>query len=211
MANFSIGDLISFTYPAVHQQGTRAHTKNPTVLVLHPGFMNPAKSPNPLTHAIAWHEMDENQRNLIKMIVSPAFQLQHYPVLQQRNPALASQFDSIMGSINIDMIASPKAFYDRVLRPLLQRGALNARTSPDSYRLYRPDKMTGVRIVQTAKSLMGEAVTPENLAAARGSRVPLTPTAPKLTVFQKFKNKFEHMRGPRFNTRLPVFDKFRRK
>lgn len=141
MANYQIGDLITFAYSSL---GTRANDPNPTVLVLHPSSPRRDKfgrpSPNNFTHGITFKNLSSNEKMLLQMMVSPSVQAKNYTTLQRISPSLINQFNIAMAT-NIDMVISPESFYSGVIKPML------VTLSPSPYRLYDPDKMTNIRIV----------------------------------------------------------------
>jgi hypothetical protein len=166
MAFFNIGDLISFSYPAVHLQGTRAHDKHPKLLVLHTNWEG-------LVHGLNFNYLTNEEINTVRMILDPSFEMNYRESMTKKSPGAVAEFDRIMqGAANAN-ITSPNDFYVRVVRPfIITRGW-------DPYRLYRPEKMSGIQIVQKRQHLEGQ---PQG-------------------IFQKFIQKFQAMRGPQ----LPRF------
>ncbi len=159
----NIGDLISFSYPAVKKQGTRAHDKQPTVLVLHPNWGG-------TLHGLNFNYLQNDEVNMVRMILSPKFQLQHKAALTRNNPNLVKEFDRIIGEAGAVTITSPNDFYKRAIQPFI------AARGWDPYRRYRVDKMTGIR-------------TLEPYAIMSGEKEP--------GLFKKFAQRFSPMRGPR--------------
>lgn len=166
MALFNIGDLITFSYPAVHQQGTRAHDKFPQILVLHTNWEG-------CVHGLNFNYLTDDEINTIRMLLDPAFEMNYREAMGRKNPAAIAEFDRIMQHAANANITSPRDFYVKAVRPFISTRGW------DPYRLYRPEKMTGVRILQRRQHLEGQ---------------------PK-GVFQSFKDKMQHMRGPK----LPRF------
>ena|SRR3990167_6974262 len=166
MAFFQIGDIIVFNYPAVHLQGTRAHDKHPKCLILHTSWEG-------LIHSLNLNYLTNEEINTVRMILDPSFEMNYRESMTKKSPEAVAEFDRIMqGAANAN-ITSPNDFYVRVVRPfIITRGW-------DPYRLYRPEKMSGIRIVQKRQHLEGQ---PQSM-------------------FQKFIQKFQSMRGPR----LPRF------
>ena len=166
MAFFNIGDIVSFSYPAVHLQGTRAHDKHPKLLVLHTNWEG-------LIHGLNLNYLTNEEINTVRMILDPSFEMNYRESMTKKSPEAVAEFDRIMqGAANAN-ITSPNDFYVRVVRPfIITRGW-------DPYRLYRPEKMSGIRIVQKRQHLEGQ---PQSM-------------------FQKFIQKFQSMRGPQ----LPRF------
>lgn len=138
-----IGDLITFSYPAVHKKGTRAHDKSPTVLVLHPNWGG-------LLHGLNFNYLTNNEINMIRMILDPNFEKQYKASLTRRAPHVVKEFDNIISAASNTNITSPQSFYRQAIRPfIVSRGW-------DPYRKYRVDKMSGVRVLQPRPVLTGE-------------------------------------------------------
>ena len=216
--NYRIGDLISFTYPAVHQQGTKAHDKFPNVLVLHPNWKNNL-------HGLNFNYLTDDEINALRMIIDPGFELKYAENLQKKNPNLMRELDRIVLKMGNSNITSPHDFYLRVIRPfIIVRGW-------DPYRRYRPDKMTNIRIVQKREIITGEQKASifgtsnlrdrgknekdilKNLAQASVAeeesygRGVLTPQERRfigrlrgsaLKLFDDYVQKFQYANGPRF-------------
>lgn len=138
-----IGDLISFSYPAVHKQGTKAHDKNPKVLVLHPEWGG-------TLHGLNFNYLTNDEVNMARMILSPKFQLQHKAALTRRNPNLVKEFDRIIGEAGAATITSPHDFYTRAVKPFI------AVRGWDPYRRYSVGKMTNVRVLEPYEIMSGE-------------------------------------------------------
>jgi hypothetical protein len=146
-----IGDLISFSYPAIHQQGTRAHDKQPHVLILHPSWINVSRTgPKPYLHGLNFNYLSNDEINLIRMMIDTGFQLKYYGAMQKKNPALLAEFDAIIGKAGAATITSPHDFYLKVIKPFIRARGW------DPYRLYDPQKMTGIKILQPQKIMIGE-------------------------------------------------------
>jgi len=148
MSNFEIGDLITFTYPAVHQQKTKAHDKFPQVFVLHSNWRDNV-------HGLNFNYLSNDEINVIRMIIDPSFQLKYFFNLQKKNPNLANEFDRIMAAAGSSPpVTSPYDFYTKFIKPFIRiRGY-------DPYRLYNTGKMTGIRIVQRQRVMVGAAKAP---------------------------------------------------
>jgi hypothetical protein len=222
---YRIGDLITFTYPAVKQQGTEAHDKFPQVLVLHNNWQNNV-------HGLNFNYLTDDEINILRMMVDPAFQLKYVDNLQKKNPQLVNEFDRIIGAAGSANITSPYDFYFKVIRPfIMTRGW-------DPYRRYRPDKMSNVRITQKREIITGEQKaglfgvrtlrdhgkdekqilqdlaqreSAQESGAFQGQDV-LTIQERKfidrlrgnaLRLFEDYKRKFEYNKGPR----LPTFNR----
>lgn len=207
MANFHIGDLISFHYPAIHQQGTRAHDKAPLVLVLHPNWGGNV-------HGLNFNYLTPDEINTVRMILDPMFEMQYREALQRKNPNAYKELDNILSgkvegaegpNSRIARITSPRAFYMNIIRPFI------VARSWDPYRLYRPEKMSNIRIVQTAAHMTGADALSKYKSQRAQQAAKLTDlqspgTPPQQTrpypgvgrnVMQWFKDKFSAMRGPR--------------
>lgn len=167
MAQYQMGDLISFRYPAVHKQGTRAHDKSPEVLVLHPNWQGNL-------HGLNFNYLTRDEINLIRMLIDPTFARQYKEKFNKRNPRLGQEVDNILNTARVADITSPGMFYNNIVRPFIKSRGW------DPYRRYVPSKMSGVRVLQKRAHMVGED---------------------KESLFDKFKNKFQFMKGPR----LPTF------
>ena len=139
----NIGDLVTFSYPAVHKQGTRAHDKNPTVLVLHNNWKGQL-------HGLNFNYLTEHEINMIRMILDVNFEKRYKASLTRRAPHVVKEYDSIMSAASASNITSPLSFYQQIIRPLI------VTRSWDPYRRYRLDKITGARVLQTRPVLTGE-------------------------------------------------------
>ena len=196
MAQFHIGDLITFNYPAVHLQGTRAHDKYPNVLVLHPSWGG-------VVHGLNFNYLTPDEINTVRMILDPMFEMKYREALQRKNPNAYAELDRILvGKVEgaagphsrMAKITSPRAFYMNIIRPfIISRGW-------DPYRLYRPEKMSGVRIVQRSTHMTGQDALAK-FKAQQGQAVQKLgqpqQKEPSKSAMQWFKDKFQHMRGPK--------------
>lgn len=234
MALFGIGDLITFTYPAVHQLGTRAHDRYPKVLVLHNNWQG-------LVHGLNFNYLTEDEINTVRMILDPFFEMKEAPFLKEKNPQAYAELESLLhGKVGeaigphsrMARITSPRAFYLNVVKPFISpRGW-------DPYRLYKPQLMTGVRILQRENHMSGkdsyakfqaqqrdkmaqirqaQGQQQRQMAQPQQGQVPGQPgqqpgqgQAPQDTRMSQslinwFKNKFQAMRGPQMATRTPSF------
>jgi hypothetical protein len=157
MANYEIGSLISFKYPVPpppRPLGTSAHDMYPQVLVLHPAWDRWPQNNQPgnyLLHGIAWKLISDDEKNVIRMIMSPKFETDYKEALRQKDSALISKFERIMGGAANANITSPHDFYLRVVSPFL-----NVRANASPYRLYNLKKISNVRILQTRQYLADE-------------------------------------------------------
>lgn len=149
MANFKIGDIVTFRYPL--PPGTRAHTPYPQVLVLHPDWQG-------LMHGLGWHLMTQDEMNVIRMLVDPFFEMQYRKGLQKRNPVLYAEMEKIITSpqtwnnvsVRNAKITSPQEFYRGVIRPFIRRRGW------EPYRKYDVTKIASPRVITPARVLTGE-------------------------------------------------------
>ena len=163
MANYQIGDLISFSYPAIHKQDTQAHDKTPKVLVLHNNWQGNM-------HGLNFNYLTDNEINMIRMMLDPAFELKNKAALTRTAPHVVKEFDAIMERAQNTNITSPYVFYQQVIKPFIMP------RSWDPYRRYRPEKMSNVKIIQSRPVLTGDV---------------------KKHLFSTFGDKFKNFRGPR--------------
>jgi hypothetical protein len=159
-----IGDLITFTYPVGPGSGTRATDPNPIVLVFHPDWQNEM-------HCLAFSRLSGDEQNIIRMLVSPKYQVQHEAALARKNPKLVVEFNEIVEHVGATLITSPEEFYHKAIRPFIKP------RNWQPYRRYIPSKMTQIRIIEPMEVMTGE-------------------TTPSL--MQRWKRFASGMRGPRF-------------
>lgn len=213
MSNFRIGDLVTFSYPAVHQEGTKAHDKFPQVLVLHPNWEG-------LMHGLNFNYLDADEINTLRMLLDPFFEMQQRENLRRRNPSAFAELEKIIttpGAYRNSKINSPHAFYQGVIRPFIQTRGW------DPYRKYKIEKISGGRIIQPAAHMTGEdslakfKKEQEQMAKALEQALSKAQTAEQLkeiermkqelerskslsqrqSVLKKFADFIQHMRGPR--------------
>jgi len=220
----SIGTIVTFSYIS-----KRSHDRFPKILVLHPGWRNPGGTGDKLlVNGLNLNYLTDDETNLLRMVIDPGFQLKYFENMVKKNPGIAQQYNSIIGSAANSNITSPHDFYIRVVRPFIQpRGW-------DPYRLYDPSKMLNVKVLQTQRQMLGNkdinlfGSNPKdhgvderkillNIAAqssGMAGREPLTPQEQKfikmlrgksLQLFQMYKTRFQHMKGPSVNNRTPNF------
>ncbi len=160
MANYKIGDLVTFIYPAVHQQGTRAHDKQPQVLILHNNWQGKV-------HGLNFNYLTEHEINFVKAVINP----EYAQVISEKDPAIRAQLQR-MSSMNASLnITSPHDFYNRFVKNFIKpRGY-------DPYRIYSPEKMTGVKVLFAKEVMVGDR---------------------KDGAFQRMIDKIKNFRGPRF-------------
>lgn len=142
-----IGSLIIFSYPAVHKQGTRAHDKYPNVLVLHPSWQG-------CMHGLNFNYLTDDEINTIRMLMDPMFEVRYRESLERKNPNLFRELERIITTpspFRNSKVTSPYEFYRGMIKPFLYGG-----TKRDCYRLYKPEKMTNIRVVQRASHMVGE-------------------------------------------------------
>ena len=206
MANYRIGDLITFGYPAIHQQGTRAHDKAPTVLVLHPNWGG-------LLHGLNFNYLTPDEINTVRMILDPMFEMKYREALSRKNPGAFAELDNILSgkvegaegpNSRVAKITSPRGFYMNIIRPFI------VARSWDPYRLYKPEKMSNVRIVQTSAHMLGQDALAKykaqrgdqmnkfpDLQSQQGQQQNQQQASSGRNVMQWFRDKFQNMRGPR--------------
>lgn len=219
-----IGSLISFAY-----KSARSHDNFPEVLVLHPGWR---KGNTVCLHGLNFNYLTDDEINLIRMIVDPAFQLQYFQAMEAKSPGTAAEFDRIIARAGAANITSPLDFYQRAIRPFIQPRRWNP------YRLYDVSKMQSIRVLQSMQQMTGankkgwlaqqqaaaatrakgtsEAQIIMNLAAKKaeeektGKKI-LIPAEVQMIarlqgqsqqLFQKYKTKFRYTKGPMFNNKI---------
>jgi hypothetical protein len=189
MAIFHIGDLVTFQYPLIPQ--TRAHDKYPKILVLHDNWQG-------LTHGINFNYLTNEEINTIRAILDPFFEQKYREALSQKNPEAFKELESIITSSGNPKVTSPRDFYGRVIRPfIMARGW-------DPYRLYRPELMSGIRILQKEYHMTGKD-SHEKFKQQQKQALDKASDEDKAGVMQWFKDKFSGMRGPQMATRTPSF------
>ena len=135
MANF--GDIISFNYPAIHKEGTRAHDPNPKVLVLHPNFGGHM-------HGLKIDSFSPQELNMLRMLINPAFEKQYKASLTRESPDTVKEFDRIIKTASTRDITSPQQFYTEVIKPIIKpRGY-------QPYRQYTVSKVRGTFVIERA-------------------------------------------------------------
>lgn len=152
---YNIGDLISFSYPP--PPSTQAHDRYPRILVLHPNSPTRRKTiagykttESSYTHGLNFNYLTDDEINLIRMMIDPGFQLKYFYNLRKKNPNLANEFERIINRAGNAVMTSPEDFYRKAIRPfIMTRGW-------DPYRLYVPDKMSSVRMVQSHRIMTGD-------------------------------------------------------
>ena len=212
MALYEIGDIISFSYPAwglnpkqslyksrqqpvpEHLKGTRAHDRNPKVLVLHTNWRG-------LLHCLNLNYLTNDEINTLRMVLDPLFEMKYRDKLKQKNATAYAELERIINRSGNPRITTPHDFYVRVIKPFIQvRGW-------DPYRLYHPEKMTAIRVLEKRSLLTGEdsmrKFRAEHGEQAREveqalNKMKTARGAQRQGILQWFKNRFENTRGPRF-------------
>ena len=143
MSNYRIGDLIAFGY-----HGEYSHEPMPPqVLVLHTSWVR-RNFPNetPKVHSLAWNYLADNEINYLKAIMNPTFAKQ----ISQKDYQIRQQLMQVSaGSVTSGArIESPHDFYIRVIKPFINRH--------DSYRLYKPENMINVKVINKREVLTGQ-------------------------------------------------------
>lgn len=191
MANFHIGDLITFGYPLAPQ--TRAHDKYPKILVLHNNWQG-------FVHGINFNYLTNDEINTIRAILDPFFEMKYRNDIAAKNPNAAKELEAIISSSGNPKVTSPHDFYMKVIRPfIIVRGW-------DPYRLYYAEKMSGIRILQKEYHMTGK----DAQAKFKQQQQQKIDDAQKEKeqqggVMNWFKDKFSSMRGPQMATRTPGF------
>jgi len=154
---YRIGDIITFTYPAVHQQNTKAHDRFPQIIVLHNGW--PAhdfhgrvlRGGKLFVHGLNMNYLTDDEINAIRMFTDPFFEQKYIEALQRKNPRLVNEIEKITLNLAGANIISPHSFYLRALKPFI------APRGYDPYRMYAPEKMTAPRVVQRREILTSQS------------------------------------------------------
>lgn len=190
MAGFNIGDLITFTYPLAPQ--TYAHDPNPRVLVLHENWQGHV-------HGLNFNLLTNEEINTIRAILDPFFEMSYRNALSAQNPNAFKELEAIITSSGNPKITSPHDFYLKVIKPFIRpRGY-------DPYRLYKPNLMTGVRILQREYDMTGKASYGKFKQAQQQAADQAEQEKQQKGIFQWFKDKFAAMRGAQLPTRTPSF------
>ena len=122
------GDLVTFSYTAVHKRRSRAHDPSPTVLVLHPNWEGKM-------HGLNWGLMSAQQQNMVRMILDVKFEQEHKQSLTRQDPELVKHYDKVMATASVTEVSQPQAFYKQVIKSLISQGKLS--TSGVRYEPYR--------------------------------------------------------------------------
>ena len=205
----------------------RSNDRFPKILVLHPGWRNPGGSGDKLlVNGLNLNYLSDDETNLLRMIIDPGFELKYYENLLKKNLAVANEYNKIIGAASSAIITSPHDFYLRVVKPFIE-GARGW----DPYRLYDPTKMLNTKVLQTQRQMLGQygieafgSNPPDHgkdeksiladLAKKDVLKTQLTPQEQKFIrilrgksqqLFQNYKSKFQHMKGPLANNRTPNF------
>lgn len=134
MANFKIGDLVSFRY-----SGNNIHDPNPQVLVLHDNWQG-------LVHGLNFRYLSEQEINYIKAVLNPKFA----EVVRKTDIRINAQLDRINNLVENLHINSPHDFYLRFVRGFIQPRRW------DPYRRYSPAKIQGAKVITRREVLIGE-------------------------------------------------------
>lgn len=226
--NLQIGSLITFGY-----QSPRSHDRYPEVLVLHPAwpYYPNRQGGKALLHGLNFNYMTDDEINMIRMIVDPAFQLKYFENMEKKNPGIAAEFDRIIARAGAGEITSPQQFYNNVIKPFIMPRNWNP------YRLYDLGKMQGVRILQntaqftganrvsifgntqprgsgkTEQQILSDLALKQSQQQQTGVKQ-LTPQEVQfisklqgnaLNLFNRYKQKFQYAKGPQMNNRTPNF------
>lgn len=175
--------------------------------------------------------MTDDEINMIRMIVDPAFQLKYFENMEKKNPGIAAEFDRIIARAGAGEITSPQQFYNNVIKPFIMPRNWNP------YRLYDLGKMQGVRILQntaqftganrvsifgntqprgsgkTEQQILSDLALKQSQQQQTGVKQ-LTPQEVQfisklqgnaLNLFNRYKQKFQYAKGPQMNNRTPNF------
>lgn len=130
MATYKSGDLITFTY-----NSASAHDRHPIILVVTPRW-------NGNMHGINLRKLPEREREMLLRIVNPDYHSTTGGYVE-KIPALKR----ILEKRKIDPDGmSPKTFYDKYIAGFARRY--------DSYRIFKPDLMSGVQVLDYDKFRM---------------------------------------------------------
>jgi hypothetical protein len=184
MANFKIGDLVSFTYePPPSRPPSRVHDKYPQVLVLHPNW-------EVLMHGLNFNYLSDDVKNTIRMLLDPMFEMKFRDALRNRNPNLFDELEGIItgrsgsgggrhliappprtqgAASKIKDINHPRAFYYAIIRPFIYKRGW------DPYRKYKLSGIKNARVVTPAAVMLGE----ESLAKFQKERAEMMARAKK--------------------------------
>jgi hypothetical protein len=182
MARFQIGDIIQFTYEP-EQPPSKVHDKFPQVLVLHPDWQG-------LVHGLNLNYLSDDEKNVIRMILDPMFEMKFRDALRKRNPNLYDELESIITgkkgtgtathmvhpppvssgpTTTVSKINNPRAFYYNIIRPFVYTRGW------DPYRKYKHSGIRGASVVTPASVVTGE----ESLAKFRKEREEMAARAKK--------------------------------
>ena len=132
MPQFEIGDTVSFNY-----KSERSHDPTPTILVLHPDWQN-------LTHGISLNVLTDQETNYLKAVVSPPLAAE----IVKKDPRIRQELARIRGQLATINIMSPRDFYVRFLKTFIRRY--------DSYRLYKPQLMSNIKVLVRRKDIISD-------------------------------------------------------
>jgi len=221
MAQFRIGDIITFRYPL--PPNTRAHVPYPTVFVLHSNWQG-------LLHGLLWDVATQDEINTIRMLIDPFFEMKYKEALRRKNPNIYKELENIIttpqkwGQVSVRnaKIDSPQSFYHGVIKPFIQPRGYSL------YRKYRIEKISGGRVktpariitgeesiskwqkerqelAKAVKKALGEAKTPEQTKVVKEMQdkldhaTAMSQRKSLLTIFAEFVQYWRGPRGPKFN------------
>jgi hypothetical protein len=223
--NLQIGSLISFAY-----QSPRSHDRFPEILVLHPGwrFYPNRAGGKPLVHGLNFNYLNDDEINMIRMIVDPGFQLKYFQNLEKKNPGVAAEFDRIIGAAGAANITSPHDFYVKVIRPFIMPRQwdpyrlYDPQLMQNTRMLQNMQQFTGKNRVsifgntqprgsgKTEQQVISDLALKKAQEEQTGIKQ-LTPTEQQmltrlqgnaLNLFNRYKIKFQNMRGPAMDNRM---------
>ena len=206
------GDLVTFSYTSESKAKGAPHDPYPVVLVLHPNYEGKL-------HGIRWKMLSMPDQEIIKMILSEAYEAQNKNHLARRDPESAKRFDSVSKSSTSRDIRTASQFYSSVIKPLLSQRA-------SAYRLYRLDKIKGASTVTPAALMTAKLGTQSPPPQAPPGATPGPAPAGQQSMMQNLKSKGQQMmhkakkgvwesyvgksrgtRGPLLPNRAPNFKK----
>jgi hypothetical protein len=229
--NLQIGSLISFSYRSSrsHDLYPEVLVLHPGWRFYPPkGRSVPGK---PLVHGLNFNYMTDDEINMIRMIVDPGFQLKYFQNMENKNPGIAAEFDRIISHAGNANITNPLQFYTTVIKPFIMPRRYDPYRLYDPglmqnvRMLQNVTQFTGknrVSIFGNAQARAGgksEQQIISDLALKKTQEEKmgvkqLTPTEDRLirqlqgnalSLFNRYKQKFQYAKGPITNNRTPNF------
>ena len=136
MAELRIGDIVSFSY-----KGKRSHDPFPQVLILHNNW-------NGLVHALNFNYLSDHEINYLKAVMNPTYAKEISKTdVQIRQQLMQVGAASAVSGVRIE---SPHDFYIRIVKPFIKKY--------DSYRLFKPEGISGVKVITKREILTGKKI-----------------------------------------------------